>query len=74
MQLFIKVGSITNAQRASSVLRSHGYKPQIKRIENPTKNDGCGYGIAVSSNSREPIEILEKNSVRIRGVEGVDLS
>lgn len=74
MKLYIKVGSITNAQRGAAVLRSFGYKAQIVRIENPTADDGCGYQLVVASRGKEPVNILNKNGIRVRGVEAVDLS
>lgn len=69
MNLYIKVGSITNAQRGQRVLRSNGYKAKISKIENPSKTDGCGYALEVSSDDKKPVEILEKNRIMIRGVE-----
>ena len=69
MYLIIKVGSITNAQRARATLIKKGFKPQIKRIENPTKEDGCGYAVEVYSQDDAPINILEKIGINIRGVE-----
>ena len=52
MSLYIKVGSITNAQRSQRALRQSGYKSIIKKIENPSKEDGCGY-IVVSTHTRK---------------------
>lgn len=69
MKLTIKVGSVTNAQRGVGLLRSAGYKPQIKRIENPGANDGCGYAIVVNSQGNEPVNILKKNRINVKGVE-----
>lgn len=69
MILYIKVGSITNAQRGIRALKFHGYKSQLKRLENPSKTDGCGYAIVVRAQDDEPIKILEKNRIRIKGVE-----
>ncbi|MCH5320425.1 MAG: DUF3343 domain-containing protein [Eubacterium sp.] len=69
MTLFIKVGSITNAQRGQRLLRSGGYKAQIKRIENPSKADGCGYALEVNASDDEPVNILQRNRITIRGVE-----
>lgn len=69
MVLFIKVGSITNAQRGLALLRNAGYKPQIKRIQNPTDSDGCGYAIEVNSKNEEPLIILKNRGINIRGVE-----
>lgn len=69
MNLYIKVGSITNAQRGNAILRSMGYKPVIRRIENPTAEDGCGHALQVYSPGNEPISILEKSGISVRGVE-----
>lgn len=69
MNLYIKVGSITNAQRGLKILRSKGYKPQIKKIENTSQTDGCGYVLALHADNDEPVTILEKNRIKVRGVE-----
>ena len=68
MSLYIKVGSITNAQRSQRALRQSGYKSIIKKIENPSKEDGCGY-IVVNAYTEEPIFILQKEGIQIRGVD-----
>lgn len=69
MNLYIKVGSITNAQRGQRLLRSKGYKPQIKKVENPDKTEGCGYALEVTASDKLPVEILEKNKISVRGVD-----
>lgn len=69
MTLYIKVGSITNAQRGQRLLRSKGYKAQIKKIENPSKTDGCGYALEVASADKTPVDLLEKNRITVRGVD-----
>ncbi|MDD6620796.1 MAG: hypothetical protein PUE75_06885 [Eubacteriales bacterium] len=50
-------------------MRSKGYKSQIRKAENPSKSDGCGYELFVMANSDDPIDILESNGIEIRGVE-----
>ena len=68
----IKVGSVTNAQRALSVLRKNGYKANITRIEKPEAGDGCGYVIRISpSVAKGAVEVLERNGVKILGVEQI---
>lgn len=69
MSLYIKVGSITNAQRSQRALRQSGYKSIIKKIENPSKEDGCGYIVIVNAYTEEPIFILQKEGIQIRGVD-----
>lgn len=69
MYSYIKVGSITNVQRARSILLKHSIKSQISRIENPKPGDGCGYALKVNQDSRSAVEILEKNGIRVLGVD-----
>lgn len=71
MNLYIKVGSITNAQRAISVLRSKGFKPILKRIENPSPGDGCGYALEVYSADESVIKELENAKINILGVDNL---
>lgn len=74
MLLTIKVGSITNAQRGQRLLHTYGYKASIKRIENPSKAEGCGYALSLTANSNDPVKILQKNGVAVRGVDTDDIS
>ena len=67
MTLYIKVGSITNAQRSQRTLRQKGYKSIIKKLENPSPQDG--YMVVVNTYTEEPISILIKEGIQIRGVE-----
>ena len=69
MTLYIKVGSITNAQRSQRVLRQKGYKSIIKKLENPSPEDGCGYVVSVQTYTEEPIQILLKEGIQVRGVD-----
>lgn len=69
MVLYIKVGSVTNAQRGHKILSTKGYKSRIKRIENPDRSEGCGYALEVDANDETPVEILEKNRIKVRGTE-----
>ncbi len=68
MVYYIKIGSITNAQRARSVLHAKSVNGQIRRLENPGPGDGCGYVIAVED-ADEAVRILHKAGLRILGVE-----
>ncbi len=64
MLVYIKVGSVTTAQRAASVLHEAGVIAVIKRIENPQSGDGCGYVIGVE----EKRLLKAKNILRGRGI------
>lgn len=67
--LYIKVGSITNAQRGQSLLRSRGYKPMIRKIEKPNHVDGCGYAIEVSGDKEEIIRLFIQKRIAVKEVE-----
>lgn len=65
----IKVGSITNAQRANKLLHMHGYRSTITRLENPSHSDGCGFVIEVHDTRDTAVDLLKKYGIRILGVE-----
>lgn len=69
MNIDIRVGSITNAQRGMRILRSKGYKANVRKLENPSPRDGCGYVLRVFADSDEPIKIIERNGIRVSGVD-----
>ncbi len=69
MTFYIKVGSITNAQRSLRVLKQQGYKSLIKKLENPSPQDGCGYVVVVNTYTEEPLQILINEGIQIRGVD-----
>lgn len=72
MYFAIKVGSITNAQRAMNVLRGKGYKPNLSRIENPLPGDGCGYVIKVAADDQSKVlRLLKSSGITILGVEAL---
>lgn len=68
MFIYIKIGSITNAQRASAVLKKNGIRAQIIRVKNPQPGDGCGYMIKINKSEGEAVNILQNNGIRILGV------
>lgn len=67
----IKVGSITNAQRAMRLLRNRGYKASLSRIENPSENDGCGYVVKINSKVEEAVAFLKSSGMEVLGVDGL---
>ena len=69
MSLYIKVGSITNAQRARSILQRNSVKAYVQRLEDPKPGDGCGYVVKVEESEKNLIQILERNGVKVLGVE-----
>ena len=70
MSLTIKLGSITNAQRAQRALMKKGIVSRLSRLQNPKAGDGCGYVIKVDTNDKNKIlHILEASGINILGVE-----
>lgn len=68
MIIYIKVGSITNAQRAKSVLMKNAIQSEIKRTENPKPGDGCGYAITVKkADEAKALRLFDKNGIRVLG-------
>ena len=72
MFYLIKVGSITNAQRASDILKRSGIKAYLGRNTNPSPKEGCGYTVKLySDNINEVIAKLEYENIRIIEVESL---
>jgi len=70
MYFSIKLGSITNAQRAQKELAKRGYVSRISRLSQPKAGDGCGYVLRVNAKEKnEVIHILHKSGINILGVE-----
>ena len=69
MTFYIKVGSMTKAQRSQRALKQQGYKSLIKKLENPSPQDGCGYVVVVNTYTEEPLQILINEGIQIRGVD-----
>ena len=69
MSIYIKVGSVTNAQRAKSVLQRNAIKSYMQRLENPAPGDGCGYVLRVEDRNGNAVDLLERNGIKILGVE-----
>lgn len=69
MSLYIKAGSVTNAQRAKGLLQRNGIKSYMQRLENPAPGDGCGYVLRVEDRGANVVELLERNGIKILGVE-----
>lgn len=68
--LLIKLGSITNTQRAQKILMKSGYSPRISRLINPKKSDGCGYVLKLkNTDEKTVINILKNAGINILGVE-----
>lgn len=69
MAYYIKIGSITNAQRGRSLLRANSMNVQIRRLENPAPGEGCGYVLSLDGDADKATRLLQKNGLRVLGVE-----
>ncbi len=70
MYSLIKVGTVTNAERARYVLRNNGINAYVTRIKNPAKGDGCGYAVKVlSENVNRAIALIDNERIYVRGVD-----
>ena len=67
----IKLGSITNAQRAQKLLKGAGFQSYLMRIENPKKGDGCGYALKLNGDAERATALLKAHRIRIYGVEAL---
>lgn len=66
---FIKVSSVTNAQRAQKILRENGLTSYIERSSARKNGEGCGYAVIVKSNEEQALELIRENGIRIVGVD-----
>ena len=70
MLYMIKVGSVTNAQRAKNILNSNGYRAMIARVVNPSKEDGCGYAVRINCNDvNAAIRLLSQQRINVLGAD-----
>ena len=75
MRFYIKTGSITNAQRSKNLLLKYNINASIKRLTDIQKGDGCGWTVIVSERDvRQAVAVLEQNSIKVLGVERLDIS
>ncbi len=70
MSFVIKLGSITNAQRAHKLLLKDGIITKVSRLPNPKAGDGCGYVLKANVKDKTKIiHILDNSGINILGVE-----
>ncbi len=66
-KLLIVTGTVTYAVKAKDVLVRKGYKAYVERS---TARDriGCGYGVSVTGDKNEIMELLVKSGIKILSV------
>ena len=68
---FIITGTVTYALRGRDILRNKGYSANVKRVQHKYNNAGCGYGIVISGDVEQAIQLLKSNGIKILGTEVV---
>lgn len=63
-KIIIKVGSVTYAMKARSILQRYGYRAQIIKTAKPQKNEGCGYSVSVIDPPPNILEILQHEGIQ----------
>jgi hypothetical protein len=75
MLIYIKIGSITSAQRAAALLREGGINALSKELENPQAGDGCGYMVGVNEKNFFKVKnILGRRGIKDIRVQNDDIS
>lgn len=67
-EIQVKVGSVTNAQKAKRLLKQNGYYCYIRRSADIKKGEGCGYSVIFRGDSEKGLNILENSGIRIISV------
>lgn len=66
----LKVGSVTNAQRARACLNKAGYSAHITRVNHPSKEEGCGYAVSLQcTHPEELVRLLGQKGISVIGVD-----
>lgn len=63
--LMIKVGSVTYAMKAKSILQQYGMRAKVIKTAGAKKNEGCGYSVSVENPKQNVGEILRRAGVAV---------
>lgn len=67
-EIRVKVGSVTNAQRAKRALLSHGMQATVKRAIHIKKGDGCGYSVVFYGDVDAGLGYIKNAGIKIISV------
>jgi len=73
-EIKVKVGSVTNAQKAKRVLLNNGIYAKIQRAVQIKKGDGCGYSIVFVGQKEPALHLLKQAGIIIISVTSHDIS
>ena len=62
-KVILKVGSVTYAMKAKSILQRHGMRASVIKAVSTKKNEGCGYSVAVENPYQNIGEILRREGI-----------
>lgn len=68
----IMVSSVTYAIKGRDLLRSMGFKAYIERSKGRLEQNGCGYSIYVTQDTKRAEQILRDHHIKILGRSGGD--
>ena len=63
-EIFIKAGSVTNAQRIESLLKKNGYRAAIRRSSKVKRGEGCGYSVIAKGDIGEIAELIKNSRIK----------
>lgn len=64
-KLMIKVGSVTYAMKAKSILQQYGMHARVIKTVSEKKNEGCGYSVSVENPRQNVGELLRREGIAV---------
>lgn len=64
-KLMIKVGSVTYAMKAKSILQQYGMRARVIKTVSEEKNEGCGYSVSVENPKQNVGELLRREGIAV---------
>lgn len=65
-KVMIKVGSVTYAMKARSVLQQNGMRARVIKTAGTKKDEGCGYAVSVENPPQNIGEVLQRAGVAFK--------
>ncbi|MCR5653616.1 MAG: DUF3343 domain-containing protein [Ruminococcus sp.] len=67
MDNLIRLSSMTQAMRARDILKKHGIKSKVTRIQPSRDRGSCSYGLKIDNRLYEAVDILRNNNIKVSG-------
>ena len=65
---YLITDSVTAAMKGYRVLNRNGINARVQRTAPAKSRGGCGYGIVIYGDSQGAVDILKRNSIRIKSI------